>query len=351
MLNEKEKGSVGSSPSSLDLFSLITEANMSHSRSSLIHNESNRSTSSASRKTDESDGVKGTLILEGEENTQSRRSEDTSLNKFTVPESVFLPSEIDTLGGQSCTSDDEVENEKSKSTSNTGPDRRFRYYFPPALPEIYTKQLVAHVVASFIVLVGVLTLTAWRSLVWRSEAFHLKEALSLQTQVHSSLKLKIASLEADLAAWNNRHNDSYSWKFEKGHWEIDDEDDNIVLSFKNCYVEASLALGRCSKEWQDWLFGGVNKSMEYAYHDEDEFADNWARVIDVVMGGVAAASSSSFSFVQKTLRQLPSLYYFGDDFHSTDSDSLNEEMSKVSEALSKALKVAESAVDDATFLI
>jgi len=352
MLNDEEKGSVGSIPSSSDLFSLVTEADMSHQPSSSMHNESNESASSASSSADGSGAFQGgTLILEGEEQTNSKRSENTysdNEEKFTVSESVFLPSEVGTLEGhESCTSNNEQENSEqeseknestSNSTSNSGHEQKHGYSFTP-------KQLVAHGVATFVVVFGMLMLTTWRSLVWRSEALHLKEALRLQMQHHSSLNTKIASLEADLATWNRRHEDPHKWKFEKGHWEIDDEDDNTVLSFKNCYIEASLALGQCSKKWQDWIFGQGENSDDYTT-DEDGFTDDMTRLLDGLVDGVTAASSSSFSFVEKTLKQMSQLYYFGDYFNSSDAESWNA--SEISKAVSNAMKMAESAEDEAT---
>lgn len=344
MLN-KEKGSVGSIPSSSDLFSLVTEANMPHQTSSSVHDESNRSASSAPSNEDGSSAFKGgALILEGE-SVDTHSDEE----KFAVPESVFLPSEVGTLEGrESCTSNNEQENSeqesgrgesKSESKSNSDSEQKFSYYFPP-------KQLLAHGVATFVVVFGMFVLTSWRSLVWRNEALHLKEVLRLQVHHHSSLNLKIASLEADLAAWNRRHEDPHSWKFEKGHWDIEDEDDNILLSYKNCYIEASLALGQCSKKWQDWLFGaGEDKSDDYTT-DEDGFPEDITRLLDGIVDGVTAASSSSFSFVEKTLKQMSHFYYFGDDFNSFDADSRNA--SEISEALTNAMKVAESAMDEAT---
>lgn len=347
MLN-KENGSVGSIPSTSDLFSLVTEANIPHQGSPAINNESNGSVSSPSSNEGSSGDLhRGTLILEGEEQTNSKRSEktDSDEEKFTVPESVFLPSEIGTLEGQSRTSNNEQDNseQESRKSRNTGNEQNHSNYFPP-------KQLLAHGIASFVVVVGMLTLATWRCLAWRSEAQHLKELLHLQMQHHSSLDLKIASLEADLAAWNRRHKDPHNWKFEKGHWEIDDDDDNIVLSFKNCYLEASLALGQCSKKWQDWFLGtdtGESDSESFTT-DEDGFTHDMTRLVDGIVDGVTAVSSNSFSFVERTLKQMSQFYDV--DFNSSDADSWNE--SEISQVLSNAMKVAESAVGEATtFLI
>jgi len=347
MLN-KEKGSVGSIPSTSDLFSLVTDANIPHQRSPSMHNEneSSGSASSSSRNQGSSgDFQRGTLILDGEEQTNSKRSEKTYSDeeKFTVPESVFLPSEIGTLEGQSRTSNNEQENSEqgSRKSRNADNEQKHSYFFPP-------KQLLAHGVATFVVVVGMLTLTTWRCLALRNEAQHLKEVLRLQMQHHSSLDLKIASLEADLDAWNRRHKDPHNWKFEKGHWEIDDDDDNIVLSFKNCYLEASLALGQCSKKWQNWLLGpGEAEDSDDFTTDEDGFTHDMSRLVDGIVDGVTAVSSNSFSFVEKTLKQF---YYVGDDFNSSDADSWNE--SEISQVLSNAMKAAESAVGEATtFLI
>mmetsp|Transcript_36697 Transcript_36697/g.74922 ORF Transcript_36697/g.74922 Transcript_36697/m.74922 type:complete len:353 (+) Transcript_36697:142-1200(+) len=348
MLNDKENGSVGSIPSTSDLFSLVTEANnIPHQRSPepSLHNESNGSVSSSSSNADGSgDFQRGTLILEGEEQTDGKRSENTNSDeeKFTVPESVFLPSEIGTLEGQSRTSNNEQDNseQESRKSRNSDDEQKYSNYFPP-------KQLLAHGVATFVVVFGMLILSTWRSLAWKSEAQHLKDVLRLQMQHRSSLNLKIASLEADLAAWNRRHKDPHNWKFEKGHWEIDDDDDNIVLSFKNCYLEASLALGQCSKKWQDWFLGGQeDEDGEDFGTYEDGFTDDMTRLVDGIVDGVAAVSSNSFSFVEKTLKQMSPFYYFGDDFNASDVDSWNE--SEISKALSSAMKVAESVVDDAT---
>eukprot|EP00574_Skeletonema_japonicum_P010845 CAMPEP_0201721354 /NCGR_PEP_ID=MMETSP0593-20130828/6041_1 /ASSEMBLY_ACC=CAM_ASM_000672 /TAXON_ID=267983 /ORGANISM="Skeletonema japonicum, Strain CCMP2506" /LENGTH=342 /DNA_ID=CAMNT_0048212153 /DNA_START=82 /DNA_END=1110 /DNA_ORIENTATION=+ len=340
-------------PSTSDLFSLITETNnTSHQRPPSIHNEAHGSISSSSSNADGSgDFQRGTLILEGEEQTNNTTSSDEE--KFTVPESVFLPSEIGTLEGQSRNSNNEQDNsvQESRKSHNADNEQKYSNYFPP-------KQLLAHGVATFVVVVGMLMLSTWRSLAWRKEAQHLKEVLHLQMQHHSSLELKIESLEADLAAWNGHHKDPHNWKFEKGHWEIDDDDDNIVLSFKNCYLEASLALGQCSKKWQDWFLGqggadtderqGGAGSDEFAT-DEDGFTDDMTRLVDGIIDEVAAVSSNSFSFVEKTLKQMSQFYNFGDDFNASDADSWNE--SEISQVLSNARKVAESAVGEAATLL
>lgn len=332
MLTEKGGGSVVGSDDG-DLFSLITEDNLSQEKLMLNQNEQNRSTSSASSTNadDSKDGFKGTLILDGDEQTNSKRSDHVSSDeeeKFTVPESVFLPSEIGTLEEQSNVSNGKAnigvekknDSESESTSNNTDNEQKCRYYFPPEA--LAGKQLFAHAAATFVVIVGMLTLSAWRCHVWRKEALHLKKVLHLQAQDHSSLNLKIASLEADLADWNKRHKDPHNWKFEKGHWEIDDEDDNIVVSFKNCYLEASIALGRCSKEWQDWLFG-ENEEIEESYSSHDDgFTDDMEKLVDWVADGVVAASSS-----------------------------MNESLSEIGKVFSSAMKMAESVVDDATFLI
>ncbi len=345
MLNDKESGSVGSMPSTSDLFSLITEANniTSYQRSPLIQNEANESVSSSSGNGDgEGDFQRGTLILEGEEQTESKRSEDTYSDgeKFTVPESVFLPSEIGTLEGQSRNSNSDQDNseQESRRSRNADIEQKCSYYFPP-------KQLLAHGIATFVVVLGMLMLSTWKTLAWRNEAQHLKEVLRLQMQHHSSLELKIASLEADLTSWNKRHKDPHNWKFEKGHWEIDDDDDNIVLSFKNCYLEASLALGQCSKKWQDWFMGQDGVDSDEFATDEDGFTDDMTRLVDGIIDGVAAASTNSFSFVEKTFKQMSQFYYFGDDFNASGADSWND--SEISQVLSNAMKSAESAVGEA----
>lgn len=357
MLTEKGGGSVVGSDDDGDLFSLITEDNLS--KENIIQNEQNRSTSSASsiNADDSKGGFKGTLILDGDEQTNSKRSDHVSSDeeeKFTVPESVFLPSEIGTLEEQSNVSNGKenvgVEKNDSESAShNTDNEQKYRYYFPPNA--LAGKQLFAHAAATFVVIVGMLTLSAWRCHVWRKEALHLKKVLHLQAQEHSSLNLKIASLEADLADWNRRHKDPHNWKFEKGHWEIDDEDDNIVVSFKNCYLEASIALGRCSKEWQEWFFGENEEIKEsYSSHD-DGFTDDMEKLVDWVADGVVAASSRSATFFERTLKHMSSFYYIGDEFGSTDAKQTNETLSEIGRVFSSAMKVAESVVDDTTFLI
>ena len=346
MLNEKNKGSVGSMPSSLDLFSLVTEANIpNHTSSSSVHNESIHSNYSTSANDDDADafGRGGTLILEGEEQA-SKSGENTSSDedKFTVPESVYLPSEIGTLEGQSGSSNNEQDSTdqgSSKGDKSSNEDKCTDYFL--------SEQLFAHGVATFVVVITMLSLTTWRSLVWKSEAMHLKEVVRQQNAHHSSLDLKIASLEADLLAWNRRHKDPHNWKFQKGNWEIDDEDDDVVLSFKNCYLEASIGLGECSRKWQEWLTGkGGDSDDDDCATDEDGFTEDMTRLVHGLIDGVTAASSNSISFVEKTMKQMSEFYSFGDDFNSSDTDIWNE--NEISKALSNAIKKTQSAVGEAT---
>src|SRR6056300_478855 len=159
MLTEKGGGSVVGSDDG-DLFSLITEDNLS--KENIIQNEQNRSTSSASsiNAADSKDGFKGALILDGDEQTNSKRSDHVSSDeeeKFTVPESVFLPSEIGTLEEQSNVSNGKenvgVEKNDSESAShNTDNEQKYRYYFPPKA--LADKQLFAHAAATCVVIVG-----------------------------------------------------------------------------------------------------------------------------------------------------------------------------------------------------
>lgn len=100
----------------------------------------------------------------------------------------------------------------------------------------------------------------------------------------------------------------------------DHERNEAVLSFKNCYVEASLSLGRCTKEWQKWWSddgtpaedsGSTNADAEKDHNQKNEyttyddgFADDMSKFMKTFTSGLASTTTQSYSLVKKTFKDL-----------------------------------------------
>ena len=87
----------------------------------------------------------------------------------------------------------------------------------------------------------------------------------------------------------------------------DEESDYTSLSFKNCYAEASLSLGRCSKEWQQrWSdtngtsSGDANDKVFNEYYSYDDgLTDDMTKLVRWGYGSLASATTKSISFIKK----------------------------------------------------
>ena len=80
-------------------------------------------------------------------------------------------------------------------------------------------------------------------------------------------------------------------------------DDSSILSIQNCYMEAHVSLGACSKEWQKWLYASSSKSSPSEEEEEeeekapgDDYYDIYQSIVKGFKDGVRATSELSSVF-------------------------------------------------------
>jgi hypothetical protein len=101
----------------------------------------------------------------------------------------------------------------------------------------------------------------------------------------------------------------------------DEPEEDTILSIKNCYIEASLSLGQCSKEWQRWWYHQANEGSSTHEHGDDKedaneyhssyddgFTDDMEKLVSKVKSGLKVTTAQSYSFIEKSLKELS---YYG----------------------------------------
>ena len=326
MLNEGKgiDGAAGSAESGGGedtCYSLVSEAKSAG-------DASNGGVDAGNQSKEASDGANlGLLILEGldaddddteeEEEEEEEEVEDSNQGTpLSIPDTVYLPSEVGSMGAVSG-----VTHEQNKHQNYSNTDSRyhrvrdnFREKWSLLLSSVPRWRAVAARSFNALQLLPLLAmgmafaaLTSWRSRVWRNEALSLQEELQQQRTLLAETQ---AQLEVMLE-WNERKGSDKS-DFEGFFPHHKQSDDEAVLSFKNCYVEASISLGACSREWQRRWWSDTKSGSSRGPEDEEDdifsyddgFADDMHRLVTSFKDSVASKTTRSYSYVQKAMKEL-----------------------------------------------
>jgi hypothetical protein len=189
---------------------------------------------------------------EGEANEGGSGQGNGSMS-LSIPATLFLPSEVRSMVASGVTN----EQDRNKGGGSVARVQAGRFG-----PFNATRALV--VIA--MIFVSVLSLGSWRIHVWKTEALRLRDELQrknlLLPLTLSLLKEREALLERqgqleeaiERALRMNSNTPNYE------DLVPDQSDDDKILSIKTCYVEATMSLGQCSKEWKNWWYKTANGS-------------------------------------------------------------------------------------------
>mmetsp|Transcript_38473 Transcript_38473/g.69344 ORF Transcript_38473/g.69344 Transcript_38473/m.69344 type:complete len:403 (+) Transcript_38473:163-1371(+) len=318
------------------VYSLVSEANESNT-----HNDdgdkSKYSSSDDSVEMENGNGLNlGLLIIEGaeeeEDDDETKEEEEYDASKrsmkstsvLSVPETVFLPSEIRSIAAVSCVTHanpyegiNPLEQDKNKPNESKDGNQiigNFLCKWSQLLPCVsrWRDGLGAcsfnamHLIPALMILMTLVSLSSWRSHEWKNEALRLREELQKQK----------ALLPITLSLLKERESLVKKQKLLEQVMEGVKADDDALLSFKNCYVEASLSLGRCSNEWQRWwsdtsdsssAHHGTEKetSNDYSSYDYDGgFTDDMSKLVKSFSNSLASTTAQSYSFIEKNLKYM-----------------------------------------------
>ena len=82
------------------------------------------------------------------------------------------------------------------------------------------------------------------------------------------------------------------------------EGDDAFLKLKNCYFEASVSLGHCSRQWQKWWEDEKPASQdggENYFDDDDSFTFAMSKLMDKVTQGVKEGTNN---FIDSSAQSL-----------------------------------------------
>ncbi|KAL9187791.1 hypothetical protein ACHAXT_006169 [Thalassiosira profunda] len=307
------------------LYSLVSEAKS-------VGDASNGGVDAGNQSKEASDGANlGLLILEGleaddddteveEEEKEEEEEEVEDSNQGTplsIPDTVYLPSEVGSMGAVSG-----VTHEQNRHRGCGNADSRY-HRVRGILSEKWSLLLSSvprwragaarsfnstQLLSLLAMCMAFAAFTSWRSQVWRNEALRLEEKLQQQRTLLAETQ---AQLEVMLE-WNEQKGSGksdFEGSFPHHNKQSDDE---AVLSFKNCYVEASISLGACSRDWQRrWWSDGKSGSSRGPEDEEDDifsyddgFADDMHRLVTSFKDTVASKTTRSYSYVQKAMKEL-----------------------------------------------
>lgn len=343
MLNEEKEncdgaGSFGEDTSMYSLVSEAAEANKSHSHDS-DESKSKHAFSESGANEIENGEELGLLILEGGQDEEDYYDDDEGkLSKksasLSIPETVFLPSEIRSVAAVSCVTHEQGQNmvKESKGGNFVVDNILLKWDQLQYCLSRWSAGLGALGGRSFstmqlfpalVIFVTLLSFASWRSHVWKNEVLRLKEEVQRQRTLlpltlymvteRESLLKKQKLLEQEVIELSNGAGPE-KYDFEDT-FSPDESSDDAILSFKSCYVEASLSLGRCSKDLQKWWSDSTEttesssrdateeKPNEYPSQD-DGFTDDMSKIVRWGYDSLASTTTQSFSFIEKNLKHL-----------------------------------------------
>jgi len=158
---------------------------------------------------------------------------------------------------------------------------------------------------------------------WKNEALRLREELQKQRSLlpialsllkeRESLIKKQKLLEQEVIELSQVGDGPGKYNFE-GIFPPEQSDDEAFLSFKNCYVEASLSLGRCSKDLQKWWSSGDTDNSAHDANEEtsddehfsydDGFTEDMSKFVRWGYDSIASTTTQSYSFIEKNLKHF-----------------------------------------------
>lgn len=280
---------------------LILEANESKPGTGMHHIDANIGYT-ASRSIDGVDDEHvsdlGVLILDGAEDGGvdggSGRSENPSF--LSVPDTLFLPTTIGSIAPESvsCITPGRDDNKVDEHAVANHDSRSFPRSF-----------------RALITLVGIVLLVclSWASNVNKNEALRLKEELDKQKillpltlsllKERKSLLENQVPLELDVGY-------AHGGGKRRANYHADvlapvQSDKEGLMSFKNCYVEASLSLGQCSHEWKKWLW---SDSTSRAHDAEKGSTGEYSSLTMSLSDGLVSVIKQSFALLEKAVDGL-----------------------------------------------
>ena len=229
---------------------------------------------------------------------------------------------------------------------------------------------MAQVMVIMVISLSLLSFESWRTQVWKNEALRLRGELQKQNSLmpftlsllkeREALLEKQRQLEKVIERAMGRASSSSTYEDVFGS---DRSDDDKILSIKTCYVEASLSLGRCSKEWQSWWYNTPEDGESY----DDEFTTDMSKLAKSFTKSLAATTTQSYMFVENAVKELsydgikdalysrvewiPDIVQTApDDTASNDTDDLNTHgnANRFQRALSKMINGCEGSADEVT---
>ena len=226
----------------------------------------------------------GALILEGDGDGSDGDGEcdGGEPSVLSIPDSVLLPSELTIRAGAQSQED----------------GRSLKSRVPGWL------------------LLPVLLLVAISSCALRSRSAWKNEALRLNAEIIGQRKLALlstASLLNERKGLNERLEQCTAEKAERSSFKHNNdkafmpdrtEGDDAFLKLKNCYFEASVSLGHCSRQWQKWWEDEKPASQdggENYFDDDDSFTFAMSKLMDKVTQGVKEGTNN---FIDSSAQSL-----------------------------------------------
>mmetsp|Transcript_34772 Transcript_34772/g.84011 ORF Transcript_34772/g.84011 Transcript_34772/m.84011 type:complete len:374 (+) Transcript_34772:164-1285(+) len=313
----------------ISMYSLVSETKT----------ESNPNENDARCKSNENtnDGKRGLLILDGEEGDdggggngdevageESKLGEETTSALLSVPDTVFLPSEIRSVEAVSCvTREQDINKAKgSKERSHFGnyfwerwtrlSSFAFHWRSDVGLESINAMRIV---IVLLIFMTLMISLASWKSYVWKNEALRLREDLQRQSALLPYTLSLLKEREALIRKQKILEEEIERSKLDAGPrrsdyddiFPPDKTDNDPFVSIKNCYVEASLSLGHCSKEWQRWWSDSednAEEDKEESYSYNDGFTNDMSRLVQSMKNRLTATMTLSYPHIEETLKNL-----------------------------------------------
>jgi hypothetical protein len=337
MLNENkdcDDNSVGYDAN--DMYSVVTDANWSDGDEDITH------LAAELNAVDDASNL-GLLILDGEDSyvegsddegtvhdnnnnnfeahVEVSRQGNNDSRSLSIPDTLSLPSGLRSMLASGFINEQDEHNNMGEGIGDNDID-----------PSHHAVRLQAGrfgkfkmINSSFIVMiisVILLLLQSWRMQLWRNEALRIRNefhkhrhqnnysllplTLSLAKERNALLE-KQGQLEEIIERLERNTGTSSNYEDNM----LDQSDADKILSIKTCYLEASLSLGRCAKDWQDWWYNppdddiSTSNSEESDSHDDDySFDTDLSMLAKSLTETLVATTVDSYSFVEKAVKDL-----------------------------------------------
>lgn len=315
-----------------DIYSVVTDANWS---------DGDEDITNLAAKLDAVDNASnlGLLILDGEDyyversddegtvhdnnnnfeiHKEENRQGNNDSRSLSIPDTLSLPSGLRSMLASGFTNVQAKQNMgESTGDNNIDPSQH-----AVRLQRFSKFKMMNSSVIMLLISLTLLSLQSWRMRVWRNEALrmrndfhkHQRNNYSLLPLTLSLAKERNALLEKQeqlekIIERLKRRNTGTSSNYEDM---LDQLDEDKILSIKTCYIEASLSLGRCSKDWQNWWWydpsnddSSGSSSEENDSNDDDySFDTDLSMLAKSLTETLVATTVDSYSFVEKAVKDL-----------------------------------------------